>query len=178
MAETFGDILIEAREDAGLAPADLAKITKIPPASIRALESNDFEVLPAPVFVRGFIRAYCREVDVDPSEALMAYDAHLHEEEIVSEALADDMGDRDRTAMGPLLFVGTDNMPAASSGRGLQIGHMLLLLLALVTFIIAYVTAGLPSQSDHRDAVQMDRASTTTSTTNTSSPPARPTNNQ
>jgi cytoskeletal protein RodZ len=163
MAESFGDILVEAREDVGLSPAELAKITRIPRSSIVALEGSDFDALPAPVFVRGFIRAYCREVDLDPSDALSAFDDHLHEEEIV--------GDNDSPdGLGPLLFVGSD-VPQQPSGRGLQIGHMLLLLLALVTFIIAYVTSGIPS--DHTRDVPMDRASNTsqpaTTTTGTAS---------
>lgn len=168
-AQPIGSILTDAREEAGLSTAELAKVTRIPRASLFALESGDFETLPAPVFVRGFLRAYCREVDLDPSEVLSRYDSHLHEEEMVHAHSAGPGAESD--SLGPLLLVGTDiqHQPAQ---RGLQISHMLLLLLALVTFVIAYVSAGLPS----RDAAEIpgeNRASTTQTAGQQASPTAR-----
>lgn len=158
MADSVGQILSEAREECGLTTMDLAKITRIPHGSIIALEEGNFDSLPAPVFVRGFIRAYCREVDVDPTEVLEQYDAHLHETQL-------SLDEEGPSNLGPLLFVGSD-VPAQPSHRGLQISHVLLLLLALATFIIAYVTAGLPS-SNAADTAQVDQASTEQTTTTT-----------
>lgn len=133
MADPIGRILSAAREDCGLSIAGIAKVTRIPVASIMALEEGHFENLPAPVFVRGFIRSYCREVDLDPGEVLARYDSHLSQ--IAMEEPADNSG-----SLGPLLLGKTDIQP--DGHRGLQISHVLLLLLALVTFIIAYVSAG------------------------------------
>ncbi len=152
MANPIGRILSTARDDVGLTTADIARITRIPKGSIVALEQDDFESLPAPVFVRGFIRAYCREVDVEPSEVLGRYDAQIHEAEMHRAA-------EDEQDLGPLLLVGSHVAPQ-SSDRGLQISHVLLLLLALATFIVAYVTAGLPSKAADEAALH-DRASTT-----------------
>jgi len=41
---------------------------------LEALESGDLGALPAPVFTKGFIRAYCQAVGVPPDEALQLYD--------------------------------------------------------------------------------------------------------
>ncbi len=152
MANPIGRLLSTARDDVGLTTTEIAKTTRIPAASILAMESGDFDVLPAPVFVRGFIRSYCREVDLDPTEVLGRYDAYIHEEERTAEF------EEDGSNLGPLLLVGSD-IGTQPSHRGLQISHMLLLLLALATFIIAYVTAGLPSSAADEAAVN-DRADT------------------
>ena len=88
MKEPVGTYLSAAREYSALSVSDLASTTRIPKASIVALESDDYDSLPAPVFVRGFIRCYCREVDADPAEALRRYEKHLYESDIVNESEA------------------------------------------------------------------------------------------
>lgn len=133
MADPIGKILSAAREDCGLSIAGIAKVTRIPVSSIIALEAGQFDLLPAPVFVRGFIRSYAREVDLDPGEALARYDSHLSQSAL--EEPADNSG-----SLGPLILGKTDVQP--DGHRGLQISHVLLLVLALITFIIAYVSAG------------------------------------
>ena len=118
---------------------------------ILSLEEDNFEALPAAVFVRGFIRSYAREVDLDPTEVLGRYENLLHENEITCEP-------EDGTSLGPLLFMRSD-VPDQPSHRGLQISHVLLLMLALATFIIAYMTAGIPGK-DQEAPVHHDQAST------------------
>ena len=138
---------------------DVAKITRVPHASILSIEEGHYESLPAPVFVRGFIRAYCREVDLEPGEVLSRYDAYLLESELEG-------AEEQELNLAPLLLSGPEVGSAA--GRGLQISHVLLLLLALVTFIIAYVTAGVPSKADVDDAAAQSEATHQTTT----SPPS------
>ena len=45
------------------------------PRFVEALEADQHADLPAPVYVRGFIRAYCEQVGADPARALRLYDA-------------------------------------------------------------------------------------------------------
>lgn len=71
----LGATLRHARERAGLSLVDLAGRTRIPIAHLRAIEENEFARVPAGLFVRSFIRAYAREVGVDPEEAVTAYRA-------------------------------------------------------------------------------------------------------
>ncbi len=152
IVDSIGNLLRNAREDCGLSATDIAKVTRIPEASVHALEDGEFDALPAPVFVRGFIRAYCREVDLEPDEVLGRYDSCLHERELHSERNPDNN-------LGPLLLSGPE---VGGSHRGLQISHVLLLLLAVATFIIAYVTAGVPAAEE---APAQNEASTTHQTT-------------
>jgi cytoskeletal protein RodZ len=62
----LGDTLRRAREQRGLTLDELSLRTKISPRFLHALEHNDFTALPGGLFTRGFLRAYAREVGLDP----------------------------------------------------------------------------------------------------------------
>jgi hypothetical protein len=63
----FGSRLREQREARSLSLADVVKVTKINERSLANLEDGQFDALPAEVFVRGFLRSYCRCVGLDAS---------------------------------------------------------------------------------------------------------------
>jgi cytoskeleton protein RodZ len=67
----FGRKLAEAREAKGLTVAQVAEQLKLSGRQIEAIEAEDYSRLPAPVFVRGFIRNYARLVEL-PIETLPA----------------------------------------------------------------------------------------------------------
>ncbi len=135
MADSVGRMLRAAREERRLSTTDIAKKTRIPQGSVVALEECDFARLPAPVFVRGFIRSYCREVDVEANEVLAHYDEYLSQTTRMQEESDAPVG------YGPLVLNRADGL-APRANRSLQVSHVLLLLIALATFIVAYVTAG------------------------------------
>lgn len=58
--------LRHARERMGLSLRDVADRTKIRAAILDAIENNDADRLPPPIFARGFVKAYAREVGLDP----------------------------------------------------------------------------------------------------------------
>jgi cytoskeleton protein RodZ len=55
-----------ARERLGLSLRDVADRTKIRTTILGAIENNDVDHLPPPIFTRGFVKAYAREVGLDP----------------------------------------------------------------------------------------------------------------
>ena len=65
--------LRHARERMGLSLRDVADRTKIRAAILDAIENNDADRLPPPIFARGFIRAYAREVGLDPQMVARRY---------------------------------------------------------------------------------------------------------
>jgi cytoskeletal protein RodZ len=73
---TLGGLLRGAREARGLSVDDLSSLTRIRPRHLQALEEERLGELPAPVFVRGFIRAYCASVGAPPAEPLAIYEQH------------------------------------------------------------------------------------------------------
>src|SRR5215210_2101001 len=53
----LGSLLIRAREARGLTLEDAERDTRISRRYLQALESEQFEVIPAPVYARGFLRS-------------------------------------------------------------------------------------------------------------------------
>lgn len=65
--------LREQREKKGYSMRDIADKTKIPLQVLEGLESGDHSYLPAPVFVKGFLRSYAREIGLSFEEILAEY---------------------------------------------------------------------------------------------------------
>lgn len=66
----FGPHLRRAREKRGLSLQQVAATTKISARVLEALERNDISKLPGGIFSRAFVRAYAREVGLDPEETV------------------------------------------------------------------------------------------------------------
>lgn len=73
MNETLGSFLRLQRERRGVSMAELSRLTRIPLASLDAIESDRFDELPGEVFVRGFLKAYAQAVDLLPADVLVRY---------------------------------------------------------------------------------------------------------
>ena len=70
---SFGEELKKEREIRGISLAEIADATKISKRFLDALERNDFAILPAPVFTRGFVREYARYLGLNAEEMLTRY---------------------------------------------------------------------------------------------------------
>lgn len=70
-----GNELNERREALGLSFDDVHKVTRIPVAHLRALESSDFEHLPSPTYAAGFLRSYCECLELSPERFVELYHA-------------------------------------------------------------------------------------------------------
>jgi cytoskeletal protein RodZ len=68
-----GARLQQARVEAGISLAELAKRTKIQVWILEAIERDDFARLPHGIYSRGFLAAFAREVRVDPETVLGDY---------------------------------------------------------------------------------------------------------
>jgi len=78
-ADSVGAYLRRLREDKGSSLDDIARATRVGRRHLEALEANEAHELPAPVFVKGFIRAYCEFLETPPDEALTRYRRHAGE---------------------------------------------------------------------------------------------------
>jgi cytoskeleton protein RodZ len=61
----IGNSLREARVRQGLELADVERATKIRPKYLRALEDEQFEILPAQTYVKGFLSTYAEFLGLD-----------------------------------------------------------------------------------------------------------------
>ncbi len=73
--ETVGQFLRKEREKRNISLEAVAKVTRITRENLEALEKDDFQVISAPVFVRGFLRNYANYLGLDPKEVIARYDA-------------------------------------------------------------------------------------------------------
>ena len=55
----------------------IANVTKIGTRFLEYIEEDRFALLPAPVYVRGFLQEYARTIRVDPRRVVQAYMGRL-----------------------------------------------------------------------------------------------------
>ena len=72
-ADDIGTLLRNARADAGFTVVEIAEMTRITKSHITALEDNDYSRLPGIAYIPGFIRSYCKVVNIDPQPLIAAY---------------------------------------------------------------------------------------------------------
>jgi cytoskeletal protein RodZ len=74
---TVSDQLRQARERQQLDIYQVAEITKIKTDHLRALESGNFAVFSAPVYIRGFVRTYATMLKLNVQQVLGDLEAEL-----------------------------------------------------------------------------------------------------
>jgi cytoskeletal protein RodZ len=72
-AESLGASLRRQREARAMSVAELSRVTRIPLASLEAIENDRFDELPGEVFVRGFLKAFAQAVGLEPADVLARY---------------------------------------------------------------------------------------------------------
>lgn len=117
---SFGTWLRRQREARDIELREIADHTKISIRYLEALETDRFEILPAPVFTKGFLSQYGRYIGLDPDQVVNTYLNALDEGESGEreEPRRRRQTDRQRW-LGPLLVLG---------------GVLLLALVAYLTF--------------------------------------------
>ena len=66
----LGETLQRARQARGITVEDAERATRIPRRYLEALETENFSILPAPVYARGFLRSYSGYLGLNPAELL------------------------------------------------------------------------------------------------------------
>ena len=66
----LGETLRRARTAKGITIEDAERVTRIPRKYLEALELENFGILPAPVYARGFLRSYASYLGLEPKELL------------------------------------------------------------------------------------------------------------
>ncbi len=84
--DSFGEYLKRERELRGVTLEEIAKASNISKTYLNSLENDDFENLPAEVFIKGFIRCYAENTGMDGSEAVLAYNSFIANKRISQPA--------------------------------------------------------------------------------------------
>jgi cytoskeleton protein RodZ len=125
-----GAFLRELRVKRGLSLDELSRVTRVPRPHLESLESDAFSALPAPVFVRGFIRAYCQAVGAVPDDALARFDGREVREAVPAPSAS-------RAAVSPAAGT-TEGDPRTRSA--ILVSFVLLVVLGVALFAVALVT--------------------------------------
>lgn len=75
MSATPGQELRAAREALGKSTSEMAAATRITVQQIEGLESDDYACIPAPMYVRGFLKLYAQELGLNPEPLIGRYEA-------------------------------------------------------------------------------------------------------
>jgi cytoskeleton protein RodZ len=70
---SFGEKLRRERELRAVTLDEIAEATKIGSRSLKALEDEQFEILPGGIFNKGFVRAYAKYLGIDEEQAVADY---------------------------------------------------------------------------------------------------------
>jgi transcriptional regulator with XRE-family HTH domain len=87
---SIGEVLQAARIAQGSSIEEAADHTRVSLRYLQALEANDFEEIPAPVYVRGFLRGYARFLGLNVQPLLDALDDEAYEVGQEPAGLAED----------------------------------------------------------------------------------------
>ena len=75
----IGSSLREARERRGLSYGQVEAETAIRTRYIRALEDEDFHILPGPTYTKGFLRAYAEYLGLDGQPFVDEFNSRHHD---------------------------------------------------------------------------------------------------
>ena len=70
---TLGEELRRRREERGTTLAEISEATRIGTRFLKAIESDNFSVLPGGIYTRNFIRSYAESVGMKEDEAIALY---------------------------------------------------------------------------------------------------------
>jgi cytoskeleton protein RodZ len=75
LAVSPGEKLQRARQALKLEVTEMAQRLNLSPGVVRALEADDYRMLPNATFVKGYLRSYARALDISGDELVRAYEA-------------------------------------------------------------------------------------------------------
>jgi cytoskeleton protein RodZ len=154
---SIGETLREARMRQRLDIADVEDRTKIRAKYLRALENEEFGMLPGPTFVKTFLRTYAEMLGLDPHVLVEEYRANYERED-----------DLELQPLGPPSVSGRDRR------RGPRIGPGSLALLVVVGIVAALVAIGLASDDEGGGGDRAQTVDTTERRTETQPEPEPP----
>src|ERR1051325_8623662 len=74
---TLGEELKRRREARNISLNDISEATRIGIRFLKAIDSDNYTVLPGGIFTRSFIRAYAKQVGMNEDEAMSLYNEQV-----------------------------------------------------------------------------------------------------
>jgi flagellar biosynthesis protein FlhG len=74
-----GEVLRRIRVSLGIELEEISSITKINDQHLRAIEGDQYDVLPAPVYLRGFLKQIAKCLSLNPAQVADSYTNRMRE---------------------------------------------------------------------------------------------------
>ena len=136
---SVGEHLRQLRLEKRMSVAEVSRATRVPVSSVERIEADRFDELPGEVFVRGFLRAYARALEVPADDVLARYTSSR------------------RVAWVTPLPITSPVRPARSRRFGVAIAFVLLLILFTLALSIVLRPRGddMPQELSARDTTTL-----------------------
>ncbi len=123
-AETLGERLRTAREEANLTLKEVSQSIRVREIYLKLLEEGKYNELPPDVYIKGFLKSYCNYIGIDYNLTLGIY----RRERGIQENIDKSKQKKPLTPMG-------SSFPVVITPRLIKIGGAIIVLLALVLYI-------------------------------------------
>lgn len=80
-----GELLRRARREKGIAAEEVVLLLGVSPRVFTALEEGDYERLPSPLYVKGYIKRYCSILGISNAEILSSLEVHMKAQGVSQE---------------------------------------------------------------------------------------------
>lgn len=77
VGESAGSLLRQGREKKGLSVSDVADAQHLRPAVIQAIEDGDYQQIDSELFLKGYVRAYAKQVGLEADSVVAVLDREL-----------------------------------------------------------------------------------------------------
>ncbi|MBI5468463.1 MAG: DUF4115 domain-containing protein [Deltaproteobacteria bacterium] len=154
--ENPGEYLKREREQREVPLSKIAESTRVPIKFLEALEADDFDTLPHPTFVKGYIKSYCKFLGLDETDAVLRYELFLRE----NSGRTEDEGAAGGARKKPLHRLAPSGMSegAPSSGSG---PFSVRYIVTAAVVIVAVATIYYYTTSSKKTAVPPEQAQVT-----------------
>ena len=75
--ESLGKLLRKEREIRNISLEEVTKFTKIKQHHLKAIEEGRPDLLPHPLYVKGYLNVYAKYLALNPKEIVLRYEAYL-----------------------------------------------------------------------------------------------------
>lgn len=77
--ESPGEYLRRERELRGVPIGKIYEATRVPMKYLAALEADEYDTMPHPTFIKGYIKTYCKALGLDETDAVLRFEVFLRE---------------------------------------------------------------------------------------------------
>ena len=85
--ESLGNYLKRERELKNISLSEIAKNTRVREHLLKAIEKDQYDLLPSGAYVKSFLSTYAKYVGLDPNDVILRYQRALEEERTVPSSL-------------------------------------------------------------------------------------------